>query len=216
MSSEDQPASQTEDQQLEGEVLSSDAVVESDVEPAEVTSEAGDESVIEQLQKQLQDAQAKADDNWSQVLLARADLSNVQRRAERDLENAHKFGMEKIVSELLPVLDSLELGYVAADTDDPDPVKVKEGIDLTLKMLVDVASKFGVEQVDPSGEVFNPEFHQAMSTQPTDEMPANHVMTVYQKGYLLNNRLLRPAMVVVSAASNKSTDENNQKIDETA
>ena len=216
MSSEDQPTSQTEDQQLEGEVLSSDAVVESDVEPAEVTSEAGDESVIEQLQKQLQDAQAKADDNWSQVLLARADLSNVQRRAERDLENAHKFGMEKIVSELLPVLDSLELGYVAADADDPDPVKVKEGIDLTLKMLVDVASKFGVEQVDPSGEAFNPEFHQAMSTQPTDEMPANHVMTVYQKGYLLNNRLLRPAMVVVSAASNKSTDENNQKIDETA
>jgi len=216
MSSEDQPTSQTEDQQLEGEVLSSDAVVESDVEPAEVASEAGDESVIEQLQKQLQDAQAKADDNWSQVLLARADLSNVQRRAERDLENAHKFGMENIVSELLPVLDSLELGYVAADTDEPDPVKVKEGIDLTLKMLVDVASKLGVEQVDPTGEAFNPEFHQAMSTQPTDEMPANHVMTVYQKGYLLNSRLLRPAMVVVSATSNKSTDENNQKVDETA
>jgi len=213
MSNEDRASSQDDQEQtsVEGEVLDSNAS-----ESVEAATEGEVDETIELLQQQLLDAQAKADDNWSQVLLARADLSNVQRRAERDLENAHKFGMEKIVSELLPVLDSLELGLTAADVDQPDPVKVKEGIDLTLKMLFDVAGKLGVEQVNPTGEAFNPEFHQAMSTQPTDEMPPNNVMTVYQKGYLLNSRLIRPAMVVVSAALNKASDGNSQKVDETA
>ena len=213
MSNEDRASSQDDQEQtsVESEVLDSNTS-----ESVEAVTEGEVDVTIEQLQQQLLDAQAKADENWSQVLLARADLSNVQRRAERDLENAHKFGMEKIVRELLPILDSLELGYAAAAVDQPDPVKVKEGIDLTLKMLIEVAGKLGVEHVDPGGEAFNPEFHQAMSTQPTSDIAPNKVMTVYQKGYLLNNRLIRPAMVVVSAALNNASDENSQKIDETA
>jgi len=153
----------------------------------------------EELLLTLQDAQAKADEHWNQLLRARADMSNMQRRAERELENAHKFGIEKFVRELLPVKDSMELGLVATDTDELDPVKVREGMELTLKMLADAVGKFGVTVIDPLGETFNPEFHQAMTTQPGGEgVEANTVLTVFQKGYLLNDRLIRPAMVVVA------------------
>lgn len=147
----------------------------------------------------LQDAQAKADEYWNQLLLARADLTNLQRRAQRDLENAHKFGLEKFVRELLPIKDSLELGLTAADGDEADLNKLREGMEMTLKLFVDSVTKFGITEINPLGEPFNPEFHQAMTTQPAGEgVEANTVLTVFQKGYLLNDRLIRPAMVVVA------------------
>ena len=153
----------------------------------------------EELLLTLQDAQAKADDYWNQLLLARADLTNMQRRAERDLENAHKFGLEKFVRELLPIKDSLELGMTATDGEEADLTKLREGMEMTLKLFVDTIAKFGVTEIDPVGEPFNPEFHQAMTTQPAGEgVAANTVLTVFQKGYLLNDRLIRPAMVVVA------------------
>ena len=153
----------------------------------------------EELLLTLQDARAKADEYWNQLLRARADLSNMQRRAERELENAHKYGLEKFVRELLPVKDSLEMGLMAVDGEVPDPVKVREGVEMTLKLLADVVDKFGVTEIDPVGEPFNPEFHQAMTTQPGgDGVAPNTVLTVFQKGYLLNERLIRPAMVVVA------------------
>jgi len=163
------------------------------------TTASGQPQSAEELMLTLQDAQAKADEYWNQLLRARADLSNMQRRAERELENAHKFGLEKILRELLPVRDSLEMGLVAVEGETPDPAKVREGVEMTLKMLTDVVGKFGVSEINPIGEAFDPEFHQAMTTQPGGEgVEPNTVLTVFQKGYLLNERLIRPAMVVVA------------------
>jgi len=147
----------------------------------------------------LQDAQTKADDYWNQLLLAKADMTNMQRRSERELENAHKYGLEKFVQELLPIKDSLELGLTATEGQELDLDKLREGMEMTLKLLGDAVAKFGVAEINPVGELFNPEFHQAMTTQPAEEgVAANTVLTVFQKGYLLNDRLIRPAMVVVA------------------
>jgi molecular chaperone GrpE len=154
----------------------------------------------EKLLLELQDAQAKADEHWNQLLMARADLSNAQRRAERDLANAHKFGVEKLALELIPVKDSMEMGLAAvAEGDEQD--KVREGMELTLQMFSGVLDKFGVKEINPQGEKFNPDFHQAMSMQESTDIEPNTVMTVFQKGYVLNERLIRPAMVVVSKAA---------------
>ncbi|MCC6207822.1 MAG: nucleotide exchange factor GrpE [Gammaproteobacteria bacterium] len=170
----------------------------------------------DELLLSLQDAQAKADEYWNQLLRVRAEMANVQRRAERELENAHKYGLEKFAAELLPVLDGLEMGLGAAG-DRIDPVKLHEGMELTLKILTAAVNKFGLRAVDPVGEKFNPELHQAMSVQPAPGTEPNTVLTVYQKGYLLNDRLIRPAMVVVSAAGGGKPDAAaEKKIDELA
>lgn len=162
----------------------------------------------------LQDAQAKADEHWNQLLMARADLSNAQRRAERDLANAHKYGVEKLALELIPVKDSIEMGMAAvAEGDEHD--KVREGMALTLQMFTGVLEKFGIKEVNPLGEKFNPEFHQAMSMQETADFAPNVVMAVFQKGYMLNDRLIRPAMVVVSKAATEQDNPQN-KVDEMA
>lgn len=168
----------------------------------------------EELLLTLQDAQAKADEHWNQLLMARADLSNAQRRAERELANAHKYGVEKLALELIPVKDSMELGLTAI-TDGDTQDQVREGMELTLQMFSGVLDKFGVKEVNPQGEKFNPEFHQAMSSQETADFEPNTVMTVFQKGYVLNDRLIRPAMVVVSKAV-AAQDDSQNKIDETA
>jgi len=159
----------------------------------------------EELQLTLQDAQTKADEYWNQLLRANAELENYKRRAERDLENAHKYGLEKVAKELLPIKDSMELGLAAAEGVGEDSIKVREGIELTLKMFNTLLEKIGITEIDPQGERFNPEFHQAMSMQAAAEKEPNTVLTVYQKGYLLNGRLIRPAMVVVSTAANKTS-----------
>ncbi|WP_456416232.1 nucleotide exchange factor GrpE [Thiolapillus sp.] len=153
----------------------------------------------EKLGRLLEDARNKADEHWDQVVRTRAELDNLKKRHQRELENAHKYGLERFVGELLGVWDSLELGYNAA-RENHDVEKLLEGTELTLKMLTDAMNKFGVEQIDPQGETFNPELHQAMSMVPTDEVPPNTVVNVVQKGYLLNGRLVRPAMVMVSQA----------------
>jgi molecular chaperone GrpE len=164
----------------------------------------------EQLLLTLQDAKDKADQHWNQLLLARAEAENSRRRSERDVENAHKYALEKFVRELLPVKDSLELG-LAATGEGAEFEKLREGMELTLKMLGAALEKFGVAEVNPKGERFNPERHQAMAMQDSPAAEPNTVLTVYQKGYLLNERLIRPAMVVVSGgkAENKgpSLDE---------
>jgi molecular chaperone GrpE len=152
----------------------------------------------EQMLLTLQDAQAKADQYWNQLLLARAEVENSRRRSERDVESAHKYALEKFVRELLPVKDSLELGLAAAVGEGAEFEKLREGMELTLKMLGAALEKFGVGEVDPKGQKFNPELHQAMAMQESPSAEPNTVLTVYQKGYLLNDRLIRPAMVVVS------------------
>ncbi|MEW8028022.1 MAG: nucleotide exchange factor GrpE [Candidatus Thiodiazotropha sp.] len=183
-----------------------------EIEPAsgnEVSEEADSSQEDQQeLTKLLEDARAKADDHWDQLMRTRAELENIRKRNQRDLENAHKFALEKFSTDLLQVWDSLELGHQAAQDEQVDVDKLREGTELTLKLLVDVMQKHGIEQVDPDGQQFNPEFHQAMSIQERDDVAPNTVVAVVQKGYVLNSRLLRPAMVMVSkAGSGAAIDE---------
>jgi molecular chaperone GrpE len=148
----------------------------------------------------LEDARSKADENWNLCLRLQADLDNLRKRFERDLANAHKFALERFAQELLPVRDSLEMGLASTSAGQIDPVRLQEGVELTLQMLTTAMAKFGITEVNPQLERFNPEFHQAMSLQERADVDPNTVVTVVQKGYLLNERLLRPAMVIVSNA----------------
>lgn len=153
----------------------------------------------EQMANLLEDARSRADEHWNQCLRLQAEIENLRKRSERDLANAHKYALEKFVAELLPVKDSLEMGISAAgEGGQVDPAKLLEGSELTLKMLASALEKFGVQEVNPAGERFNPEFHEAMSLQERADVDPNTVVAVIQKGYLLNERLVRPAMVMVS------------------
>jgi molecular chaperone GrpE len=151
-----------------------------------------------ELTSLLEDARGKADEHWDQCLRLQADIDNLRRRSERDLANAHKFALERFAQELLPVRDSLEMGLAAFDGEIDDTGKLREGVDLTLQMMTGVLGKFGIQEVDPQDERFDPDFHQAMSMQEREDVEPNTVVTVVQKGYLLNDRLIRPAMVIVS------------------
>lgn len=152
----------------------------------------------EDLNYLLEDARAKADEHWDQLMRARAELENLRRRQQKELENAHKFGIERFVRELLPIKDSLELGLSAAQDENADVVKLREGAELTLNLFTAALDKFDIAEVNPQGEVFDPELHQAMSVVESAEVEPNTVVTVVQKGYTLNGRLVRPAMVMVS------------------
>lgn len=169
--------------------------VESEINGAE----AAQEDSMLALQRDLEAMEGKAKEHWDQLLRTQAELENLRRRAERDLENAHKFALERFAKELLPVKDSLELGLEAAGGADAE--KIREGMEMTLRLLTQVLEKHGIREVNPVGERFNPELHEAVSTQPSEDQPPNTVVAVMQKGYTLNDRLLRPAMVVVSKAS---------------
>jgi molecular chaperone GrpE len=173
---------------------------EQEAELMEAGSEAAEHSA-EDLSVLLQQARAKADEHYEQMVRAHAELENLKKRHARDLENAHKFALDKFVAELLGVRDSLELGYSAARDPAANVDKLREGTELTLKMLADAMAKFGVEQIDPIDQPFDPAYHQAMSMQPRADVPANTVVAVVQKGYTLNGRLVRPAMVMVSQAA---------------
>jgi len=165
-------------------------------EPAElpVTREE-----FEALQRDLDQALAKADEHWKSYLSAHAEMENLRKRAEREVQNAHKFALERFLGELLPVRDSLEMGLEAA-TDAVDVGKLREGVELTLKQLAAAMEKFGVREVNPLGARFDPTCQEAMAMTPTDEVEPNTVAQVLQKGYLLNDRLIRPAKVLVAQA----------------
>ncbi|MES9869316.1 MAG: nucleotide exchange factor GrpE [Sedimenticola sp.] len=192
---------------VESETVTEDAELAENVEGAAPEAEAATDDNGEDLRLLLEDARAKADEHWDQLVRARAESENQRKRHERELENAHKFALERFVSELLAVRDSMELGLGAAQDGSADVEKLIEGTELTLKLLSDVMERFEVEQIDPVGEPFNPEFHQAMSIQPREDVPPNTVVTVVQKGYTLNGRLVRPAMVMVSQAVQGGIDE---------
>ncbi len=167
---------------------------------------------FEALQAQLAETEAKAQENLDKAVRAQAELENVRRRSQRDLENAHKYGLEKFLQDLLPIQDSLEMGLEAAKQESADVGKLIEGSELILKMLADLLDKNGIESIHPLGEPFDPEHHQAMSLLESHEHEPNTVMTVMQKGYKLNDRLVRPAMVTVS--KEPANSENN--VDEKA
>jgi molecular chaperone GrpE len=148
----------------------------------------------------LEDARGKADAHWDQMVRTQAEMENLRKRSERDLANAHKFALERFASELLPVKDSLELGLAAFTAENADPEKLKEGVALTLQMLTTALDKAAINEVNPQDERFDPDFHQAMSLQERADVEPKTVVTVVQKGYTLNGRLIRPAMVIVSKA----------------
>jgi molecular chaperone GrpE len=155
------------------------------------------EEEVQRLVDELETAKARAEENWDRLLRMQAEQENMRKRSERDIENAHKYALERFATDLLPIKDSLEMGLAAAEGES-DEGKIKEGTELTLKILSDVFEKHGVESVDPVGQPFDPESHQAMTVQEDAGLDSNTVITVMQKGYLLNDRLIRPAMVVVS------------------
>jgi molecular chaperone GrpE len=148
---------------------------------------------VQVLEEQLAAAQ-------DQSLRVAADLQNVRRRAEQDVEKAHKFALEKFAGDLLPIVDSLERGLDLSNPDDESIRPMREGIELTLKMFADTLKRYQLEAIDPHGQPFNAEHHQAMAMQESADVEPNSVLKVFQKGYQLNGRLLRPAMVVVSKA----------------
>jgi molecular chaperone GrpE len=187
---EPQPVEDEQDDVIEG------------ADEAEALAEQADASdnpeaeVLAARVEELEQGMAEAKD---QALRAAAEAQNVRRRAEQEAEKTRKFALEKFVKELLPVVDSLEKALEAMD--DGASETHREGVAMTLKLQRDVLGKFGVEEIDPKGEPFDPQFHEAMAMVPNPELEPNSVMEVVQKGYQLNGRLVRPAMVVVSQAA---------------
>ena len=153
---------------------------------------------VEALQAALEQAKEELEQQKHAVLLAHAEQENLRKRTQRDVEKARKFALESFAKELLPIKDSLEMGLSAARDVEGNHEKVLEGMEMTLKLLTAAMEKHHIKAINPVGQPFDPELHQAMATQPSDQHEPNTVLTVYQKGYLLNDRLIRPAMVVVS------------------
>ena len=148
------------------------------------------------LQAALAQSTEKAEENWQQFLRAKAETENARKRAQLDIENAHKYSIERLARELLAVIDSLEQG-LQVKVEGEAAQSLHQGMELTLKLLLGSLDKFGIKPVSPEGQVFNPSLHEALSTAPSDG-EANRVLTVIQKGYSLQERVLRPARVIVS------------------
>ncbi len=174
-----------------------DAEINASLEESAQAADGDSEPSLEDVIAQLQVDAAEAKDA---SLRAQADAQNVKRRAEQDVEKARKFALEQFSKELLPVMDNLERALEAAPANEELVRPIAEGVELTLKSFADAMKKFKIEVVDPLGEPFDPQFHQAMSMVENPEVEPNTVTLVMQKGYILNDRLLRPAMVMVSKA----------------
>lgn len=158
------------------------------------------EASVEALQDQIEELKNELAQSKEQVLRAHADAQNARRRAEQDVERAHKYGLEKFVTDMLPVADNLERAITASKAEGADLNTVVEGVELTLKSLLDGLNRHKVEKVNPEGEPFDPQLHQAMTAVEQADVEPNTVVNVFQAGYTLHGRLVRPAMVVVSKA----------------
>ena len=169
------------------------------VTPSEEKAEANGEPnvLLENLRTELESEKQKSLENRDLALRAQAEMENLRKRTTRDIENAHKYALEKFVNELLPILDSVEMGMIAAETAEKIS-DIREGMELTLKMFSSVVEKFGVKPLQPEGEKFNPQLHEAVSMQEIEGKESGTVVSVMQKGYELNGRLIRPAMVIVA------------------
>jgi len=157
-----------------------------------------EQSELQELQAQLAAAEEKAAKHWDQLLRLQADMENQRKRAQNDISKAHKFALENFANELLPVKDSLEAGLLAATAEEAEASKIIEGTEMTLKLLSQALEKHNIVEVNPVDEKFDPEFHQAMSMQEVEGKEPNTVASVMQKGYTLNDRLIRPALVMVA------------------
>jgi len=151
---------------------------------------------VEILRQELEALRLKLAEAQDRALRVQAEADNQRKRMARDVENAHKYGLERLVADLIPVVDSLELGIDATGTG-TDIENLRQGMDLTLKKFQDTLTRFGVTAINPLGEKFNPDRHEAVSAQPLEGAEPNSIISVMQKGYELNGRLVRPAMVVI-------------------
>lgn len=190
-----------------------EGVQDAEAEQSAAGTEEGEQPSLESLLEKLAKAEATVNEQRESVLRAQADVDNMRRRTERDVANAHKFGLEKFALALLPIIDGLERGIMAKQALNMDDISddsakqavngMSEGMELTINMFSSTLEKFGIQAVDPVGEAFNPQQHEAMSMQDSPDHEPNTVIAVMQKGYLLNERLIRPAMVMVSKPSSK-------------
>ncbi len=165
--------------------------IEAAIKAASQTSQKDD------LQEQLAQAQQSAKDNWDKLLRSQAEMENLKRRNAKDVENAHKFALDGFVKALLEVKDSLSMGIKTAQEEKATVKHIVEGLEMTDKVFLSTLEKFGVEMINPEGEPFNPELHEAVTMVPMPDKNSNSVLEVVQFGFTLNNRLVRPAMVVV-------------------
>jgi molecular chaperone GrpE len=196
------PESQVE---VEAEVVNE--IVNEEPQHTEVVEH---EYTIGELKKELEEARQKADESWDKAVRTLAEMENLKRRTQKDLEDARKYALTNFAKDLLPVLDSMILGLQAATGDSEDVKKFREGSELTIKQFEALFTKFNIDTIDPMGQPFNPEQHQAMVMQVVEGAEPNTVVNVFQKGYMLNGRLLRPAMVVVAKAAEKPSEDNTQ------
>lgn len=171
---------------------------------AEEVTEATEQDVLVAAQERIQELEAQLAESVKKeqeaMLRARAEVENIRRRTEQDIEKAHKFALEKFSKDILNTIDNLERALATPKTEENEAVKALfDGVELTLKELLSTVARFGVEPVGEVGETFNPELHQAISMQPAEGFTTNQITVVLQKGYLLNGRVIRPAMVMVAA-----------------
>lgn len=201
MSNEQQP--QQDEQQPETEIQQEEQAEQAVQDEQTLSPE---QQRIAELEQALEKAEATIRDQKDSVLRARADMENARKRAEAEIDKARKFALERFAGELLSVIDNLERALQVADASNEAVKPLIEGVELTHKSFISTIEKFGMQVIDPQGESFNPDLHQAMSMQESAEVEPNSVIAVMQKGYQLNGRLLRPAMVMVSRAPEDGVD----------
>jgi len=188
-----------------------DAAVTETVNEDNAHTEVGEhEYTLDELKQELTEAKQKAQEMWDKAVRTQAEMENLKRRTQKDLDDARKYALTSFAKELLPVFDSVVLGLQAATGESEDVRKFREGSELTIKQFEAVFAKFNIVAIDPIGQPFNAEQHQAMVMQQVEGAEPNTVVNVFQKGYSLNGRLLRPAMVVVAKAAEKQQKDNDQ------
>ena len=195
-----------EENKIQEEELQNDAVASEDENALDAETDAMISRITE-LEAALEASEATVKEQQDSALRARADVENIRRRTEQEIDKARKFALERFANELLPVIDNMERALEMADKENEALKPMLEGVELTLKTMKDSVAKFGLVELNPEGEAFNPEFHQAMSIQESAEHAPNTVMLVMQKGYALNGRVVRPAMVMVSKAASGNVNE---------
>ena len=188
----------TEKQSVEQNNEEAVPTVDETLESSEEALEQAQEAVSEDIEALLAESRTEAEKHKDMALRIQADMENLRRRTRLDVENAHKYALNKFVEALIPAMDSMEMGMDAAQKEEATIESIREGIDMTFKQLLDVLGEFNVERIDPKGEKFDPNFHEAMTMIPSPDHESNTVVDVIQKGYSLNERLIRPARVIVA------------------
>jgi len=182
----------------ETEVKVENQTAEEAIKDADDALEDAQEAVQEDIAALLEQARAEAEKHKDMAMRVQADMENLRRRTRMDVESAHKYALEKFVNALLPAMDSMEMGMDAASKEEASIESIREGVEMTFKQMLDVLQEFSVERIDPTGEQFDPKLHEAMTMIPSPDHETNAVVDTIQKGYTLNERLVRAARVIVA------------------